>query len=283
MQRRGRKGLLYILPFLTGSMVFYIIPFFTSIYYSLTSGIGSADFVGIRNYKDLIENPYFILALKNTALFMGISIPLILASGLMLAVFFENTGRLGDAVRGAMLIPYFLPAASGVLFLRMLLGESGVLHAVTAYLGMEKIDFLKGYMGLFVLVCVFLWKNCGIILLLYTAGLRQIPGELYDNARIYGAGKWTCLYRITIPLLTPTTFLAFLFAVIHSFKVFREIFLLTGSYPDMKLYFIQHFMNNNFRNLNYQRLTSAAVLLGVVIIAVILLFYWKERKSAYLE
>lgn len=111
--------------------------------------------------------------------------------------------------------------------------------------------------------------------------MSNIPGNYVDAARMDGAGKWKIFYKIVLPLLRPTTFFALLISIINSFKIFREVYLLTGQYPDTKVYFIQHFMNNNFYNLNYPKLSSASVILSVLIVFVVLIIFLRERGGNY--
>jgi multiple sugar transport system permease protein len=109
-------------------------------------------------------------------------------------------------------------------------------------------------------------------------GLNSIPREYYESAEIDGAGKFICFRYITLPFLVPTGFFVFIISIINSFKVFREAFLLGGSYPHFDLYMLQHFINNNFSNLNYQRLSTAAFLMLVIIVALTVILYRAENR-----
>jgi len=129
-----------------------------------------------------------------------------------------------------------------------------------------------------VVLVVFLWKNIGYSMILFLTGLQNIPVEYYEAARIDGASRRQEFFRITLVYLTPTAFFVFVISIINSFKVFRETYLIAGEYPHSSIYMLQHYMNNMFMALDYQKLTSAAFILALFIVAVVLLLFIVERK-----
>jgi multiple sugar transport system permease protein len=130
-------------------------------------------------------------------------------------------------------------------------------------IGLSPVNWLNSGYARFVVLAIFIWKNLGFNMVLFMAGLSNIPKEYYESAAIDGAGSWATLKRITIPCLLPTFVIVLLMSIINSFRVFREIYLLMGAYPHNSVYMLQHFMNNNFFSLNYQRLTTATTLLAL--------------------
>src|SRR5690606_13663667 len=124
--------------------------------------------------------------------------------------------------------------------------------------GIEPVNWLRSGWSTGVVALVYVWKNCGYNMVLFLAGLGNIPKEYYEAAYIDGAGPFTCLIKITLPYMVPTSFFVLIISIINSFKVFREVYLLAGKYPYQDIYLLQHFMNNNFFNLSYQKLTTAA-------------------------
>ncbi|GHU08302.1 hypothetical protein FACS1894151_03980 [Spirochaetia bacterium] len=128
------------------------------------------------------------------------------------------------------------------------------------------------------MILIFLWKNCGYNMVLFLSGLGNIPKDYYEAAWLDNASAFQVFRHVTFPCLLPTTVLALIMSIINSFKIFREIYLITGNYPHESIYTLQHFMNNMFASLNYPRLTSAAAVL-VAIIAVFTRFLLRlERK-----
>jgi hypothetical protein len=140
--------------------------------------------------------------------------------------------------------------------------------------GGNGIDWLKSAKGQVILVCMFLWKNLGYNMILFMSALCAIPRDIIEVADLEGASGWYKFVHIKLRYLSPTILFVLILSMINSFKIFREVYLLTGNYPQDKLYMLQHFMNNTFNSLDYQKLSAAAVLfalLMIVIMAVLLI------------
>lgn len=273
-------GILLVLPFLAGFLLFYIIPFGISVFYSFTQGIGGMNFVGMKNYRDIFGSYAFRLAAANTFRFMGIGIPLIilLSLGLSLIIF----GSVGHAkiFQSVFLYPMVIPIGSVVMFFQVMLSEYGVVNRILYQLGLTEVKWLDSGAAFYVLLFLYVWKNCGYNMVLFLTGLNGIPRECEEAAKLEGAGRWQYFWYIQCPLLIPSFLFVFVMSVINSFKCYREAYLLGGRYPDDSIYMLQHFMNNNFESLNYQRLSVAAILVFLVIFAlVILLFVGKYRTE----
>jgi len=275
--REATEGYLFALPSLLGFAVFFAIPFVISLYYCFTSGIGNVQFVGIKNFSDLLASKSFIRASQNTLIFNGISVPIIMLISLAFAMLLNKKLKGVAYFRMFFIMPLVIPVASIILVWNIIFDAHGVFNHYIAALGIEPVDWMRSKWSVGVLVLLYIWKNCGYNVILFLAGLNSIPNEYYESARIDGAGPFTCMRRITLPFLIPTTFFVFIMSIINSFKVFREAYLLAGSYPHMDIYMLQHFMNNNFFNLSYQRLTTAAFLMTIVIS---LLVYFLFRIEA---
>ena len=123
---------------------------------------------------------------------------------------------------------------------------------------------------------LFLWKNLGYNMILFMAGLANIPKELLEVADVEGASELYKFFAIKLRYLSPTVMFVTILSLINSFKVFREVYLLAGDYPYEKLYMLQHFMNNTFRSLDYQKLSAAAVIMAVVMVVLIALLFKVE-------
>ena len=149
----------------------------------------------------------------------------------------------------------------------------GTLNVILSRFGAEAIDWLNGPYCLLVIVVLFLWKNLGYNMILFMAALNNIPKELLEVADVEGASAAHKFFNIKLRYLSPTVLFVAILSIINSFKVFREIYLLTGNYPYDGLYMMQHFMNNTFNNLDYQKMSSAAVLMALVMVALIALLF----------
>ena len=271
---------LFLLPSLLGIAVFYIVPYIICLVKSMFIG---NSFVGITNYIELFNNNTFLLALKNTGIFTVIAIPLLMAISFLLALFLNSFEKISSFFKSSFLIPVVVPVASLICVWQVIFDDYGAVNAVLNYLGLETVSFFNSEFSMVMIILIYVWKYCGFCVILFTAGLANVPTSLYESARLDGAGAFQIVRKITIPMITPTTFFVFLMENIYSFKIFREVFALFGDYPNESVYFLQNFINNNYYNLNYTRLSSASVILSLFIIIVLLLFFLFEKKRNYSE
>lgn len=271
---------LFLLPSLLGIAVFYIVPYIICLVKSMFIG---NSFVGITNYIYLFNNNTFLLALKNTGIFTVIAIPLLMVISFLLALFLNSFEKISSFFRSSFLIPVVVPVASLICVWQVIFDDYGAVNSVLNYLGLDTVRFFNSEFSMVMIILIYVWKYCGFCVILFTAGLANVPTSLYESARLDGAGAFQIVRKITIPMITPTTFFVFLMEIIYSFKIFREVFALFGDYPNESVYFLQNFINNNYYNLNYPRLSSASVILSLFIIIVLLLFFLFEKKRNYSE
>ena len=268
--RRREKVFSYavILPSLLGVMIFFIIPFGMVVRYSLVNNPVKMEYTGMDNYKELAHNTAFTRAARNTAVFSAISVPLAVVLSLGLAVILERNIRGKSIVRTFFLSPLMVPTASVVLVWQVLFHKNGTINQLAEIFGGEPVDWLRSSKGQLAIIMMFLWKNIGYNMILFMSALSNIPRDIIEVAELEGAGSLYKFIHIKLRYLSPTILFVTILSMINSFKIFREVYLLTGNYPFDKLYMLQHFMNNTFNQLDYQKLSAAAVLLSVVIIAI---------------
>ncbi|WP_291244822.1 carbohydrate ABC transporter permease, partial [Fournierella sp.] len=216
--REARTGLMLAAPVFLGSGIFFLLPFLLMLRYSLTFGIGGTRFVGLRNYREVLESPAFQLAAKNTARFLVVGLPLIMALGLLVALLLRQKLPGACWLRRVLLLPMVLPIASIVMLVQILFADRGVLNGLLGQWGASPRQWLSGPESFWVLIGLYLWKNCGYNVVLFLAGLNMIPEELYQTAALDGAGAWAKFRFITLPLLVPSLFFGFIFSVVNSFK-----------------------------------------------------------------
>jgi len=274
-------GFLFILPSLLGFGLFYLLPFVVSVGYSSMSRPVGGEFVGFHNYMDLMQSPAYQLAVRNTIVFIGLSVPLSMLLSLIISMLIRRSGNYKSLFVLIFLIPLVIPSGSMMFFWQMLFNMDGFINNILNGLGVEPINWLNSNYSRLVILIIFVWKNLGFNLVLFLSGLSNIPKEYYEAAKTDGASAWQTLLRITLPCLMPITVIVLLMSIINSFKVFREVYLLMGAYPHESVYMLQHFMNNNFFSLNYPRLTAATTLLSLTIAAVTFGLLSLERKIAY--
>jgi multiple sugar transport system permease protein len=177
-----------------------------------------------------------------------------------------------------------VPVASVVLIWQVIFHFNGVLNEFFLSLGASKIDWFKSDYNQLVVVILFLWKNLGYNMILFMSALSNMPRDLIEVAMVEGAGPVYRFFSIKLRYLSPTILFVAILSLINSFKVFREVYLLTGDYPFGGLYMLQHFMNNTFRSLDYQKLSSAAVIMAIFMIVLIgILFVIEDRFGRDVE
>ena len=277
-KRERLRDLAFLSPSLIGVAVFFIVPFFVIVYYSMVNNPIQHQFVFLDNFIALFKNSAFRTASKNTLFFSLIAVPLAVVLPFLLAEMLEARIPMKSQFRTFFLSPMMVPVASVVLIWQVIFANNGAMNDFLALFGVERIDWLKSSQAQIVVVTMYLWKNIGYNMILFIAGLANIPRELIEVADIDGATPWFKFQNITLRYLSPTILFVTILSLINSFKVFREVYLLTGEYPVESLYMLQHFMNNTFKALDYQKLSAAAVLMSVVMVGIIALLFIFEDK-----
>ncbi len=265
-------------PSLLGVALFFVVPFGVILYYSVTDSVFSGNFVFWDNFAALIQNKAFGIAVVNTLEFTGMAVPLAVGLSLLLALALEARIPGKSKFRTVFLSPIMVPVASIVLVWQILFHQNGSVNQLLGWLGLQGVDWLRSGWDKVVIVLLFLWKNLGYNMVLFMAALSNIPSEVVEAAYIDGAGKWRAFWYVRLRYLLPTVLFVIILSLANSFKVFREIYLLSGSYPGNSLYMLQHFMNNMFRSLNLQMLCAAAVLMAVVLGVVLAILLVLERR-----
>ena len=281
-KRRSRlRELLHSLffsgPSFLGMLIFFVIPFGVVVYYSFINGALDHGFAGLKNYVSVMQNGAFRIAVKNTAVFSALSVPLAVILAMALALLLEARIPWKSQFRTFFLSPMMVPIASIILVWQVLFHDNGVVNELLKSLGHDKIYWFSSNASLVVIVVLFLWKNLGYNMILFMAALNNIPKELIEAAELDGATGSYIFFHIKLRYLSPTVLFVTILSIINSFKIFREIYLLTGDYPYDGLYMLQHFMNNMFKHLDYQRLSAAAVFLAIVIVILVAILFAVEN------
>lgn len=272
---KSKSDYIYIMPFLIGFAIFFVAPLFLAVYYTFDlNGNG----IGIYNYVSVFQSPSFQLACWNTLRFIGIGVPLLMVISLMLAIMLKNYFYGSIVFKTILLSPLVVPIATIATLLQVLFSENGIANTIITKIGTEKFNWLHSEWAFVILIVLYIWKNVGYDTLLIIAGLRMIPKELEEAAKIDGASSKQIFAHLTLPLLVPNLCFVAIVSISNSFKSFKETFLLGGDIPDKSIYMLQHFLNNNFNNANYPRLSVAAISLFVVIAFVIWVFLSVIKK-----
>lgn len=274
----------FIAPSFLGVLLFFILPFMVVIFYSMVDNPVSANFVFLDNFKNIVTNLAFQRAVRNTLMFSLVSVPLAVVLSLLLAIVLESKIPFKSQFRTFFLSPLMVPVASIVLIWQVLFHYNGAVNDMLTTFGAEKIDWMKSKYALVVVAILFLWKNLGYNMILFMTALASIPKDILEVATLESATPFQTFFHIKIRYLSSTLLFVTIMSLISSFKIFREVYLLTGDYPTDTVYMLQHFMNNKFQKLDYQMLSAAAILMALVMIVIIgVLFIAEDRFGKDVE
>ena len=266
----GAVPWLFLLPSLVFVSAIILVPFADAVRRSFFSAMGR-EFVAFRNYVAVVNNSAFRLAALNTAKFVLVCIPILMAFSLMLALTLNAVKERRGWFKTAFLIPMSIPVASMVLLWKITFHENGLLNFLLRGINAEPVNWIGSGWAFGVLVFTYIWKNAGYNMVLLTAGISGINPALYESASMDGAGGIRQFIRITMPGLVPTLFTVTVLSMLNSFKVFREAYLIAGSYPNDSIYMLQHIFNNWFLSLDVDKMCAGAVLTAIVVMIPIML------------
>lgn len=267
-RRRKRQGQsritagCFLAPSLCGVLLFQALPFLDVVRRSFLDAMGRS-FVGMANYAAVWGNEAFRMAAKNTLYFFAAAVPALYLVSLALSLLVYRPGAGQRLFKTSLVLPMVLPAAAMALVWRILFCPDGLWNQLLyAFTGKPwEQDWVHGKAAFPILVSTYLWKNIGYDMLLWLAGLSAIPQSLYDAAWVDGAGEPAQLRYITLPCLQGTMGLVLVLSVVNSFRVYREAYLLAGSYPDLSIYMLPHLFSHWFLTLDIQKMSTAAVFL----------------------
>jgi len=270
-KKKKLKSAAFLSPSLLGLLVFFVLPFVVVIYYSMVDNPINHQFVFLTNFMNVIQNQAFLQASKNTAMFSIIVVPLAVVLSLALAILIDSR------------IPFksqlmMVPVASIVLIWQVLFHYNGAINGILQNFGVNPIDWLKSDYSQIVIIILFLWKNLGYDMILFMAALGNIPKDLLEVTTLDSSSTLVQFFYIKLRFLSPTILFVTILSLINSFKIFREVYLLTGDYPYDTLYMLQNFMNNTFQSMDYQKLSAAAILMAIVMVIIIGVLFYTENK-----
>ena len=293
LRTHALAGYTFISPWLIGFFAFTLFPIAASLYFAFTDYdiLTPPRWVGLANFRRMFaEDPRYLQSVSVTFFYVAVAVPLRLAFALAVAMLL-NTHRRGVSLyRAAYYAPSVVAGSVAVAVMwRQVFGTEGVVNALLAILGIPPVRWL-GHpdFAIWTLVTLAVWQF-GSPMLVFLAGLRQIPTELYEAAAIDGAGSWARFVRITLPMLSPVTFFNVVMQTITGFMVFTQAFIVTGGGPmDTTLFYALYLYRRAFESFQMGYASAMAwVLLLVVAAFTALLFkssgYWvfyetKERR-----
>lgn len=278
------SGYLFILPFIIGFLAFTVFPMLASLVLSFTEYdmLSAPEFIGIENYKQLfLKDPLIYKTLYNTLFFTLASVPLKLMFALMVAMLLVKANRITSVYRAM----YYLPSMVGgsvaiaVLWRRMFAGD-GVVNALLRSLGFPGDIYWLGNekTAIWTLIILAVWQF-GSPMLIFVAGLKQVPSSLYEAARVDGANRIHCFFKITLPMLSPTIFFNLVMQVIGALTAFTQCFIITNGKPlDSTLFYAVYLYRQSltYGNMGYG---SAMAWVMVAVIGVLTLIIFKTSDK----
>ena len=285
--RRGSiEFYVYILPWLIGFIVFMLGPLVYSLILTFTDAqmYGEWNFIGLDNYKEMFTaDPLFWKSLSNTAYYAFVSVPLGLVVAFFLATLLNMKLRGIAFFRTVFYLPSVTAGVAVILLWGWILNPSfGLLNYVLSLFGIQGPGWLSDpRWAMPAIILMSLW-NVGPSMIIFLAGLQDIPETLYESASIDGAGWWVRTMRITLPLITPTLFFNLIMGLIGAFQVFTQAYVLTSGGPmDATYVYLLHLYNNAFRYGRMAYGSALAWVLFAIILALSLIVMGTSRRWVY--
>jgi len=289
LERRNiRNGLLFISPWLLGLAAFTIYPIFASLFWSFCffDGFTKPVWVGLENYRILLfEDPLFWKALLNTLYMVAFGLPASLVFSLFLALAINMKVKGQSIYRTILYLPSIVPViAVSVLWLWLLNPDYGLINRLLGFLGIDLVGWLiDPKLAKPALILMGLWQVGGGMLI-FLAGLQNVPTQLYEAAEVDGAGLGHKFLHVTLPMISPIILFNLIMGIIGFFQYFTQAFVMTQGGPqDATLFYALHLFNNGFLDFQLGYASAMAWLLFLLILAATLIVLRSSKKWVYYE
>ena len=282
-RRETLWALFFLSPKIIGLIIFTFGPIIASFLLSFTNWdlVTKPEWIGLGNYKHLLSNPIFIKALKNTAYYTLLNVPLSMVLSLLLAV------AMNQKLKGIVVFrtAFFMPVISSMVAISLLWkyiynSQYGLLNYFLGLAGIAPKNWLGDTrLAMPSLIMMSVWKGLGYNMMIWLAALQGIPEDLYEAARIDGANKWQQFKNVTVPLLSPTTFLMLILGIINSFQVFEASYVMTNGGPaNATLTIVLYLYSNAFEWLKMGYASAMAYILALIIFVLTIIQFKYQKK-----
>lgn len=229
----GPAGYFFVAPSILFLIIFVILPVISALYYSLNRYdlMTPLEFIGAQNYVDLLSDTRYPRAVINTLYFAIVTVPTGTAISLLLAMLI-NRHIWGIYTFRAL---FYMPVVSSfvsvaLIWLWLYEPQFGLFNDILEQIGLPRLKWLRSAnTSMLSIIIMSVWKNMGLNMVIFLAGLQGLPPHLYEAAQIDGAGRASAFFRITLPLLSPTTFFVVIMFSIHALQIFVQVFIMTAS------------------------------------------------------
>ncbi len=287
--RDAWAGRLFVLPSFLLILVFSAVPMVLTALLSFTSYnvIQQPAWIGLRNYAYLLSDPFVAASVKNTLLFALVVVPLQTMLALLIAevLHAKFPGRFSRFVRGSLFVPVISSTILvGTVWSILLMTDGGIVNMLLGGLRIPKVNWLgTTQTALVSIALITVWKNIGYFLVIYYAGILNIPVSLYEAASVDGAGAWYRFRHITVPLLRPVTVLVVTLGTIWSFQAFDLVYTMTGGGPGRStVTLVLTIYRSAFKELSMGYASAVSVLfLSLIMLITMLqrLFYGQDKEG----
>ncbi|WP_238654822.1 carbohydrate ABC transporter permease [Paenibacillus piscarius] len=281
-------GYLFISPWLIGFLALTAYPLFLSLYYSFTDYtlMQPMQWIGARNYERIFTaDPKFIQSAKVTFMYVLASVPLKLAAALLVAMVLSKAVKGIGVYRTAIYFPSLIGGSIGVSLLwRNIFGVDGVFNKLIAVFGIEGKSWITNPdTALSTLILLTVWQF-GSTMVIFLAGLKQIPNDLYEASSVDGANKIVQFFRITLPMLSPILYFNLIMAVINAFQMFTSAFVITNGGPMNATYvYAMYLYERAFSRYELGYASALAWIMLIAIVAATLLISFSSKYWVFYE
>ncbi len=293
-RREAIEGILYTSPWIVGFIVFIAGPLFASLYLSFTkyNVLRPAKFIGLENYiVALTKDPLFLPSIGRTFYYAALLVPLSMIGSLVVAILLNQKLVATTAWRTMFFLPTLTPLIAAALLWRWMLNpDVGLVNYLLGQVGIKGPGWLSSIeWAIPALVIMGLWASVGgSRMIIFLAGLQDVPKELLESAEIDGAGTWAKFWNVTLPLITPTIFFNLILGIIFALRTFEAAFITTNGGPAYATWFISlHIYQNAFVSFDMGYASALSWLLFIILTVFTYLqfrlsgswvFYAGERK-----
>ena len=285
-RKENLTGWLFVAPMLIAFLVFVAFPFFASIGLSFTKwnfigGWKRLKWIGLDNFEEMITDTRFIQAIKNTFVYAAATVPTSIIIALGLAYVLNNRVYFKKTLRMAFFIPYISNTVALAAVFKFLFNREGIINrALNALFGMESIDWITTpSVNKIPIILLVIWTALGYELVVYMAALQNVPKNLYEAADIDGASTWKKFWKITFPMISPTTFYLCIVRFIAVFKIFSSVNIITmGNYQSSNTAIVQQIYSAAFGKYEFGYASAEAMVLFVMILIITRFQFWTQKK-----
>ncbi len=278
-------GYAFIAPNILGFLAFTIFPILFSLFISFTNwdytqGFGAITFIGLQNYLDIWKDPWFTDSLRNTLVFAFTVAPLTIVAALLISVLVDRYAFGKKSMRLMLFLPYVSNVVAISVVWVMMYTPFGPFTQLIKFLGVTNPPaWLGDYnWALPAVILMTIWASIGYAVMIYTAAIQGLPAELYEAAEIDGASEVSKFFKVTIPLLSPTTFFLVITNLVAAFQVFGQIMVMTRGGPGTSTHVLSYYIYTSAFSFYKMGYASAIAWILFLILIIITLVQWRGQK-----